>query len=631
MSRRSPRLAGNGYYQPRNDTSSSGGSSVKSGAPSYKETPVRLHKKRTNSKRPGPVPGVKRSPSNSSVDSLSSYISNISNASKLSQHSQRSLHLGGSSNWQEPVGLAYSESFSPLAKLWGWISLLSPEKALPLVYWWLRTAWYQLTTAISLIDVFTLSRCVPHVKKWMLLVLLALLGIGVLMSPRGIWSRAENPGALESTQVNPQADLQVRVHRMEKELDQLTAAFRAGLDWGSESSETISLPLSLTPAQIIKLLGKVTLQNQDELQNMLPFESLERVEPDIAAIQQMHEELTEPALSPDDCKMMLQKVKEMESAVERLTDEQKQLLTALALLEEQLSQTRLELQAVRAGQKDMDSTMQALESRVKSMIDKETTLLPLVHKLLFGSSEDRKGEPLTAQLVKRKELEALLAGLERKILAEASFHRGPAMEAHTAAVRAGIMKEVKSIVEQALKLYSADRVGLVDYALESAGGSVIHTRCSETLETKTALLSLFGFPLWYQSRSPRAVIQPEVHPGNCWPFKGSQGFVVIELAEWIWPTAFTLEHIPRSISLGGSIRSAPQDFSVYGLDDENQAEGVLLGKYTYNEEGDSIQTFEVQNKDAPAYKVIELRVHKNWGHPEYTCLYRFRVHGDPAM
>ncbi|XP_032869056.1 SUN domain-containing protein 2-like [Amblyraja radiata] len=177
MSRRSPRLAGNGYYQPRNDTSSSSGSSVKSGAPSYKETPIKLHKKRSNSKGPGPVPGVKRSPSNSSVNSLSSYISNISNVSNASKRSQ---HLGGSSGWQEPVGLAYSESFSPLAKLWGWISLLSPEKALPLVYWWLGTAWYQLTTAISLIDVFTLSRCVPHVKKWMLLVLLALLGKDLL-------------------------------------------------------------------------------------------------------------------------------------------------------------------------------------------------------------------------------------------------------------------------------------------------------------------------------------------------------------------------------------------------------------------------------------------------------------------
>ncbi|XP_055518974.1 SUN domain-containing protein 2-like isoform X2 [Leucoraja erinacea] len=625
MSRRSLRLVTTGYYQDDDDASSSSGGSSINGAPSYKESPVRLHKKRSNSKGPGPVPGVKRSPSNSSVNSLSSYISNVSNAST---RSQRSLHLGSSSGWQEPVGLAYSESFSPLAKLWGWISLLSPEKALPLVFWWLSTAWYQLTTAISLIDVLTLSRCVPHVKKWMLLVLLALLGVGLLMSPTGTWSRAEKPDALESTQ----AGLQVRVHRMEKELELLTADFRAWRDLGGEPSETIRLPPPLTPAHI-EQLGKVTLQRLEELQKMLPFESLERVQADIATIQQMHEERTEPALRAVDYnnKMLLQKVKEMESAVERLTDEQKQLLTALALLEEQLSQTRLELQAAHAAQKDMDSSMQALESRVKSMTDKETALLPLVHKLLFGSSEDNTGEPLTAQLVKRKELEALVAGLEKKILSDASLYPGLTMEAHSAAVRAGIIKEVKSIVEQALKLYSADRVGLVDYALESAGGSVIHTRCTETLETKTALLSLFGFPLWYQSRSPRAVIQPEVHPGNCWAFKGSQGFVVIELAVQIRPTTFTLEHIPRSISLHESIRSAPQDFSVYGLDDENQAEGVLLGQYTYNVEGDSIQMFEVQNKDAAAYKVIELRVNSNWGHPEYTCIYRFRVHGEPAM
>ncbi|XP_055499562.1 SUN domain-containing protein 2-like isoform X2 [Leucoraja erinacea] len=203
MSRRSPRLATNDYYQHNDDTSSSSSGSAKSGAPSYKETPVRLHKKRSNSKGPGPVPGVKGSPSNSSVNSLSSYFSNISNASKRSQH------LGSCSGWQEPVvgrpssfedsykdkvnrasgrmgiltapstssniylsstsgyssqdelqGLAYSESFSPLANLWGWISLLSPEKALPLVYWWLGTALYQLTMAISLIDVFTPFRYV---------------------------------------------------------------------------------------------------------------------------------------------------------------------------------------------------------------------------------------------------------------------------------------------------------------------------------------------------------------------------------------------------------------------------------------------------------------------------------------
>lgn len=40
-----------------------------------------------------------------------------------------------------------------------------------------------------------------------------------------------------------------------------------------------------------------------------------------------------------------------------------------------------------------------------------------------------------------------------------------------------------------------------------AGGSILSTRCSETYETKAALLSLFGVPLWYFSQSPRVVIQ----------------------------------------------------------------------------------------------------------------------------
>lgn len=29
------------------------------------------------------------------------------------------------------------------------------------------------------------------------------------------------------------------------------------------------------------------------------------------------------------------------------------------------------------------------------------------------------------------------------------------------------------------------------------------------------------------------------------------------------------------------------------------------------------------------FRFIELRVHSNYGNPSYTCLYRFRVHGDP--
>ncbi len=31
------------------------------------------------------------------------------------------------------------------------------------------------------------------------------------------------------------------------------------------------------------------------------------------------------------------------------------------------------------------------------------------------------------------------------------------------------------------------------------------------------------------------------------------------------------------------------------------------------------------------YSMTELRILSNWGHLEYTCVYRFRVHGDPSF
>ena len=66
---------------------------------------------------------------------------------------------------------------------------------------------------------------------------------------------------------------------------------------------------------------------------------------------------------------------------------------------------------------------------------------------------------------------------------------------------------VKDIVINALTLFSADKTGKVDYALESAGGSVVSTRCSETYTPRTALVTIMGIPLWYHNSSPRMVIQ----------------------------------------------------------------------------------------------------------------------------
>uniref|UniRef100_A0A8C4PZ71 SUN domain-containing protein n=1 Tax=Eptatretus burgeri TaxID=7764 RepID=A0A8C4PZ71_EPTBU len=195
--------------------------------------------------------------------------------------------------------------------------------------------------------------------------------------------------------------------------------------------------------------------------------------------------------------------------------------------------------------------------------------------------------------------------------------------------QAGELSEerVKTLMHEALSLYHADRTGMADLALESAGGSILSTRCSETYESRAGLLSFLGIPLWSQTQSPRVIIQPDIQPGNCWAFRGTYGYVVIRLAQIAHLTAFSIEHIPRSLATSGSIDSAPRGFSVYGLEDESQEEGDKLGHYIYNKDGEPLQSFAVQYPTDKSFRAVELRIFSNWGHLEYTCLYRFRVHG----
>ncbi|XP_037546279.1 SUN domain-containing protein 1-like [Nematolebias whitei] len=172
---------------------------------------------------------------------------------------------------------------------------------------------------------------------------------------------------------------------------------------------------------------------------------------------------------------------------------------------------------------------------------------------------------------------------------------------------------------------------MADFALETQGASVVSTRCSETYRIRSACVTIFGFPLWYPSESPRTVIQgyPVLLPGKCWAFHGVQGTLVISLSHPIRVTHVTLDHLPRYNSPTGRIDSAPKDFEVYGMKNDTE-EGTLLGTFTYDENGESTQTFELLKPSDTVYRFVELRVLSNWGHIEYTCLYRFRVHGKIA-
>ncbi|XP_049297692.1 klaroid protein isoform X1 [Anopheles funestus] len=191
--------------------------------------------------------------------------------------------------------------------------------------------------------------------------------------------------------------------------------------------------------------------------------------------------------------------------------------------------------------------------------------------------------------------------------------------------------DVKRIVRDALIVYDADKTGMVDYALESAGGQVLSTRCTESYQASSAEFRIFGIiPIWYPSNTPRTVISPTMEPGQCWAFQGFPGYLVIQLNTEIFVTGFTLEHISKLLVSNGSISSAPKHFTVWGLVALNDPEPVLLGSYEYLDKmGSSVQYFPVQNKDwKQPFQIVELRIESNHGNIHYTCLYRFRVHGD---
>ncbi|XP_030643734.1 SUN domain-containing protein 2-like [Chanos chanos] len=309
----------------------------------------------------------------------------------------------------------------------------------------------------------------------------------------------------------------------------------------------------------------------------------------------------------------------------------------------QREQEMAEMQGLIGGLKEHVSSLQSTSDLIEQRMDtlekqhaENTSRLKLelcdrLFKFLSSSVSH-------LNVVLRSDLQEELENLEKRILERLGRDRG---EQRTDVWRtvgeslgqegagAVTIQDMEKIVQRALSLYRGDGIGMADYALESAGASVINTRCSEPYQTRAAYLSLFGFPVFYWSESPRVVIQPEVSPGKYWAFRGSEGFVGISLSYPIHITHVTLDHLPRVLSPTGQIDNAPQDFAVYGMSSVNEA-GNLLGKFSYDQEGESVQTFKLpKSPEQRIYRMVELRILNNWGHPEYTCVYCFRVHGEP--
>ncbi|XP_036913870.1 SUN domain-containing protein 1 isoform X5 [Sturnira hondurensis] len=544
------------------------------------------------------------------------------------------------------------------------------RKAATGMLWWLGRGWYQLVTLMSWLNVFLLTRCLRNTCKFLILLLplLLLLGAGLsswgqsgflsllpafnwtrtLRAPRGdelqgVFSTGAAPplpspeGVAEASpwhwmrEVERQvASLSGQCQSRDGKLSELTASLQqlqVRVDQLDDGGAGVSSLVRSMVRQHLKDLGAGRLLGSQT---------------DPAAFYHEHESRI------SNLEDILGKLTERSEAVQKelgqtklrtasTAEQQQHLQSAVAQLELELGRLQAELaawQPLKASCEEAHGMQEKVDAQVRETV-----------RLLFsddqqGGALDQLLQKLSSRFVGWDDLQAVLRELELRILRNVTHHvsvtgRAPASDAVLSVMHeqgaVGITEaQARVIVSNALRLYSQDKTGLVDFALESGGGSILSTRCSETYETKTALISLFGIPLWYFSQSPRVVIQPDMYPGNCWAFRGSQGYLVVRLSMEIRPTSFALEHIPKTLSPTGNISSAPRDFSVHGLENEYQEEGQLLGQFVFDQDGESLQTFPVPRRPERAFQVVELRVSSNWGHPEYTCLYRFRVHGEPV-
>ncbi|XP_068784000.1 SUN domain-containing protein 5-like [Struthio camelus] len=220
--------------------------------------------------------------------------------------------------------------------------------------------------------------------------------------------------------------------------------------------------------------------------------------------------------------------------------------------------------------------------------------------------------------------------------------------------------EVQQLKEAMPETMHKDYAQTADWALKSSGATIDIRRTSKSYEGVAHGLCRALWLLYCAANPPDTILQPhtidpcasddvlllasltpspftavalcfqpDVSPGQCWPFQGSQGQVVIWLPARIQPTAITVQHIYKAVSPSGTVSSAPRDFTVSGVDEEGEEE-TLLGTFTYDVGKEALQTFPLKEELSRAFQYIKLFVQSNWGNPEYTCIYRVQVHGKVA-
>ncbi|EDM15786.1 similar to SUN2 (predicted), isoform CRA_c [Rattus norvegicus] len=375
MSRRSQRLTR--YSQDDNDGSSSSGASSVAGGQStvFKDSPLRtLKRKSSNMKRLSPAPQLPP-PSDSHTSYYSesvvreSYIGSpravsLARSALLDDHLHSEPYWSGDLRGRRRRGTGGSESSKANGltmenkaseDFFGSSSGYSSEDDLAgrlfgLLYWWVGTTWYRLTTAASLLDVFVLTRSrhfSPNLKSflWFLLLLLLLTGLTYgawHFYPLGLqtlqpavaswWAAKESRRQPEvwdtrdaSSHLQAEQRILSRVHSLERRLEALAAEFSS--NWQKEAIRLERLELrqgaaghgggsSLSHEDALSLLEGLVSRREAALKEDLRRDTVARIQEELATLRAEHHQDSE-----DLFKKIVQASQESEARVQQLKTE----------------------------------------------------------------------------------------------------------------------------------------------------------------------------------------------------------------------------------------------------------------------------------------------------------------------
>jgi len=224
---------------------------------------------------------------------------------------------------------------------------------------------------------------------------------------------------------------------------------------------------------------------------------------------------------------------------------------------------------------------------------------------------------------------------------------------------------LREAIDLRLDSERADKTGEFDHASISNGAKVIYGGKRGTTKSLVDSLPIYNrlmqlAQLRFYGYGPEAAITP-TYPvdalGQCWSFQqtplkeilerrksssnedddnkhGNFGTLTIRLPKPVKVRSVVIEHPPKGLT--DQIKSAIKAFRIIGyVDPTTEGESWTLGSFTYNiNDKRPLQEFpvaqDVFGTPVPPLQSITLAIDSNWG-LEYSCLYRFRVHGDGGV